>query len=103
MNAASNFQVNDAAGSDSSSTRQALPPAENATGPRAESAAMSRLVRSFAHESNNLLAVISLNLEEALEAAPPGSNLHGYLSMALQAAMQGSRLNTQLLSTIPRS
>ncbi|MGL4396786.1 MAG: PAS domain-containing protein, partial [Hyphomicrobium sp.] len=59
--------------------------------------ALGRLTGSIAHDSNNMLAVISGNLE-LLQKNPTWDRAQRYLGEALNAAKMGARLNKRLVT-----
>jgi PAS domain S-box-containing protein len=65
------------------------------TGSRQTEAAADPIGRII-HEFNNLLGIITLNLELARERAAVGGDLHGMIEEALDAAWQGSELTGRL-------
>jgi len=60
------------------------------------------VIRRFIHDSNNLLLIISLNLEEALEILPASHPLHETLLTVLNAADASVDLNAKLLARVPK-
>ena len=64
---------------------------------------LGQLTGGVSHDFNNLLTVITLNVEEALRRLPQGSPLERLLQPALHAAVRGAELTAQLLSYARRS
>jgi signal transduction histidine kinase len=60
--------------------------------------AVGQLTGGVAHDFNNLLTVVVLSLEEAIESLPSEDLLLDLLQPALDAAMRGYELTSQLLS-----
>lgn len=55
-------------------------------------------LRHIAHEANNLLGIISLNLELTLDDLAPDSDLRAGLLAALEAVFKAAELHDQLRS-----
>jgi PAS domain S-box-containing protein len=58
--------------------------------------------RRIVHDFNNLLGIITLNLELARERAANGGEFHKMIDEALEAAWQGSELTSRLADLAPR-
>jgi hypothetical protein len=54
------------------------------------------------HDFNNLLGIITLNLELARERAATGGEVHKMIEEALDAAWQGAELTSRLADPPPR-
>ncbi|TAK06953.1 MAG: PAS domain S-box protein [Candidatus Manganitrophaceae bacterium] len=65
--------------------------------------AVGQLTGGVAHEFNNLLTAITGSLGLVLDQLPPGSELHGLVDTAEQAAWRAAGLTQQLLSFSRRS
>ena len=61
-------------------------------------AILGHLTGGVAHDFNNILTVVTLNLEEVIADLPETDEAQGLLSAALQAAQRGSDLTSQLLA-----